>query len=142
MAKRLGTPYKRGKSEVIDNFTPTTATGELEGLPVCIASGKIDAVDNAADVVIGVSGAFENGKQSVIRSGLSVLVQLSGDLVIVPGTPVYIDSAAGSPTFKFTNVATDNTAVNATFAGAKEAGVDSAGNAYSHCALIDFVGGL
>lgn len=142
MAKRLGTPYKRGKSDVIVNYTPKTATGELEGLPVCLNGGAIDAVDNAADVVIGVSGAFENGKQSVVKAGLSVLVQLSGDLSITVGTPVYIDIAAGSPTFKFTNVSTENLAVNATFAGVKEAGVDSAGNAYANCALIDFVGGL
>ena len=34
MSKRLGTPYKRGNSDVIDNFAPNGGTAVAEGVAV------------------------------------------------------------------------------------------------------------
>lgn len=140
--KRLGTPYKRGKSDVIDNFAPNGAAAAGEGLAVCkAADGTVKAVSALTDIVLGVAGVLEPSKrQSVVRTGLEVYVQLDSGVSPSEGEAVYV-TAAG----KFTNAAkageNNNIAVNALFASGKVTAEDSAGKTCD-AAAIDFPGGL
>ena len=135
MSKRLGTPYKRGNSDVIENFAPAGGTAVAEGMAVALdANGDLKAVSSADDIVIGVAGICEHKRQSVVRNGLEVYVQIDSAAAPVIGGAVHV-TAAG----KFTH--TGGTQVNATFATGKVSGVNSKGEAVE-CAAIDFAGGL
>lgn len=140
MSKQLGTPYKRGKSDVIDNFAPNGGTPVGEGLAVTkAADGTIKAQSAASDVVIGVSGVCEIKRQSVVRCGLETYVQLATGATPADGKAVYVSDG------KFTDAAktgeTNNIAVNAVFCTGKVTAKDSKGNEYD-AAAIDFAGGL
>ena len=144
MSRRLGTPYMRGKSDVIENFAPYNSTAVAEGLAVILHSDGTLKAFAGSGVIIGVAGVKEIKTQSVVRAGLEVLVQLASGANPSAGAAVYV-TADG----KFTEAATvtvsdetvNNTAVNATFRGAKETAVNSAGTTCD-AAAIDFAGGL
>lgn len=136
MSRRLATPYVRGKSDVIENFAPYNNTAIAEGLAVVLHTDGTVKAYAGSGVIMGVSGMKEIKKQSVIRSGLDVLVRIASGITVASGDAVYVTSAG-----LFTNVSTDNTAVNATFRSAKETAIDNAGQSYD-AAAIDFAGGL
>ncbi len=136
MSRRLGTPYMRGKSDVIENFAPNGGNSVAEGLAVILHSDGTIKPYAGSGVIMGVAGMKEMKHQSVVRAGLEVLVQLASGAEPAPGAAVYVDANG-----KFTSVSTDNTPVNATFRGAKEAAITSAGMAVE-AAAIDFAGGL
>ena len=139
MAKHvLATPYIRGNSDVITNYEP--AEEIAAGTAVQLDSdGALEAADGTAPIK-GVAAYAEADKRlSVIESGKSVPVRLSGALTIVPGTKAYI-TAAGL----FTNVSTSNFGTRAVFVsdGTDEVVDGKTGAAVANCALIDFAGGL
>lgn len=136
MSRRLGTPYMRGKSDVIENFAPNGGNAVAEGLAVILHTDGTIKPYAGSGVIIGVAGLKELKHQSVVRSGLEVLVRLASGVTPAVGAAVYVDSDG-----KFTSTSTDNTAVNATFRGEKETAVDSTGTTYDAVA-IDFAGGL
>lgn len=135
MSKRVGTPYKCGNSQVIENFAPAGGTAVAEGLAVALDSkGELKAVSSADDIVIGVAGICEHKHQSVVRNGLEVYVVLDASAAPVIGGAVHVTTAG-----KFTH--TGGTQVNATFATGKVSGINSKGEVVE-CAAIDFAGGL
>lgn len=136
MSRRLGTPYMRGKSDVIENFAPNGGNAVAEGLAVILHTDGTIKPFAGSGVIIGVAGVKEIKTQSVVRAGLEVLVQLASGANPSAGAAVYV-TADG----KFTDSSSSATAVNATFRGAKEAAVNSAGTAVE-AAAIDFAGGL
>lgn len=137
--KQLGTPYKRGKSDVIDNFAPNGGAAVAEGVAVAQATDGTIKQAAAGDVIIGVSGLPEIKRQSVVRSGLEVYVQLADGAAPAIGKPVYVVGG------KFTQAAktgdADNVAVNAVFCTVKVKVRNSKGVEYD-AAGIDFPGGL
>lgn len=144
MSRRLGTPYMRGKSDVIENFAPNGGNAVAEGLAVILHTDGTIKPFAGSGVIIGVAGVKEMKNQSVVRNGLEVVVQIASGAVPAKGAAVYVDADG-----KFTQAATtgeggsavNNTAVNATFRGAKETAVTSAGTSVD-AAAIDFAGGL
>lgn len=136
MSRRLGTPYMRGKSDVIENFAPNGGNAVAEGLATVLHTDGTLKAYAGTGVIIGVAGMKEMKHQSVVRAGLEVLVQLASGAAPAVGAAVYVDKDG-----KFTSVSTDTTAVNATFRGEKETAIDSNGVSYD-AAAIDFAGGL
>lgn len=144
MSRRLGTPYMRGKSDVIENFAPNGGNAVAAGLAVILHTDGTIKPYAGSGVIIGVAGMKEMKHQSVVRAGLEVLVQLASGAVPAAGAAVYVDADG-----KFTQAATtseggsavNNTAVNATFRGAKETAIDASGTTHD-AAPIDFAGGL
>ena len=144
MSRRLGTPYMRGKSDVIENFAPNGGNAVAAGLAVILHTDGTIKPYAGSGVIIGVAGMKEMKHQSVVRAGLEVLVQLASGVTPSSGAAVYVDADG-----KFTPSATtgeggsavNNTAVNATFRGAKETAIDASGTTHD-AAPIDFAGGL
>lgn len=144
MSRRLGTPYMRGKSDVIENFAPNGGNAVAAGLAVILHTDGTIKPYAGSGVIIGVAGMKEMKHQSVVRAGLEVLVQLASGAVPAAGAAVYVDADG-----KFTQAATtgeggsavNNTAVNATFRGVKETAIDASGTTHD-AAPIDFAGGL
>ncbi|MDR2426832.1 MAG: hypothetical protein LBD46_06630 [Endomicrobium sp.] len=110
----LAKPVIRGNSDVVENFKFNGTLAEA-----IVAVGKaaklIDAdtvgVYDGTGTPYGVIGYAEiGGRVGVVRTAEKVGVVLDSALTIVPGSAVYI-----TDTGTFTNVATDNTAINATF---------------------------
>ena len=139
MSKQLGTPYKRGKSDVIDNFAPNGSAAVAEGLAVAKAADGTIKAAGADDVIIGVSGVCEIKRQSVVRCALETYVQLAEGAAPADGKAVYVSGG------KFTDAAktgeTANIPVNAVFCTGKVSCRDSKGNTVDGAA-IDFPGGL
>lgn len=139
MSKQLGTPYKRGKSDVIDNFAPNGGTSVAEGLAVAKAADGTIKAAGANDVIIGVAGVCEIKRQSVVRCALETYVQLAEGAAPADGKAVYVSGG------KFTDAAktgeTANIPVNAVFCTGKVSCRDSKGNTVDGAA-IDFPGGL
>lgn len=139
MSKQLGTPYKRGKSDVIDNFAPNGSAAVAEGLAVAKAADGTIKAAGADDVIIGVSGVCEIKRQSVVRCALETYVQLAEGAAPADGKAVYVSGG------KFTDAAktgeTANIPVNAVFCSGKVSCRDSKGNTIDGAA-IDFPGGL
>lgn len=145
MATLLGTPYKRGKSDVINAYDKPAEFIE-EGLAVVETSNvTIAKYSGSNGVVCGVMGHTEHKGASAVKCGQEVAVQLVDDVQTIATTDsVYVTSAG-----KFTNVSTSNTQVNATWCkidGAiiRDNGVVSGANKRENqkCAFISFVGGL
>ena len=145
MATLLGTPYKRGKSDVINAYDRPETFIE-EGLAVKKKKKKKNATFNGSNgIVCGVMGHTEHKGASAVKCGQEVAVQLDAGVESIAITDnVYVTSAG-----KFTNVASSNTQVNATWCnidGAiiRENGVVSGASKRENqkCAFISFVGGL
>lgn len=136
--KRLATPYKRGKSDVSDNFAPNGGVAVAEGVAVALqADGTIKAVAAASDVAFGIAAVLEpSKKQTVFRSGLETYVRLASGANPTVGAPVYVTT-----TGMFTQASAGGTAVNAVFASGKETVQDSTGATFDGAA-IDFPNGL
>lgn len=141
MGTLLGTPYERGKSDVI--VSRLVESPIEEGLFVTETDEKTAAAMSASATPRGVMGQNEIVGCSVVKAGLRVWVQLTHSDTPAAGDPVYVDPATG----KATTESTDMIAVNAVFASdeVRTDGIteNTGTKAYDvECALIDFVGGL
>lgn len=117
MAKLLGTPYERGKSDIVVSRKPTGGTALEEGLFVKQGAEGFVSLANAsaAAPAWGVIGQQEAVACAVVLAGLKVAVQLDDAITPTAGQTVYVSAV----TNKATN--TDNSAANygtaATFTG-------------------------
>jgi len=117
MAKILGTPYERGKSDVVISRKPTGAVALEEGLFVKQGVEGFVSLANAGGSAapFAVMGQQEAIAAGVLLSGLKVAVQLDDAITPTAGQIVYCSAV----TNKATN--TDNAAANpgtaATFTG-------------------------
>lgn len=117
MAKLLGTPYERGKSDIIVSRKPTSGTALEEGLFVKQGVEGFVSLANASAAAApwGVMGQQEAVACSVVLAGLKVAVQLDDSITPSAGQTVYVSAV----TNKATN--TDNSEANfgtaATFTG-------------------------
>lgn len=147
MATLLGTPYKRGKSDVINAYEKPETFIE-EGLAVVETSNvTIAKATGSNGIVCGVMGHTEHKGASAVKAGQEVAVQLdSGVASISDGDSVYV-----TPNGQFSNTdnSSANTQVNAIFVKVDGAyihtdGKVSGASARSNqsCAFISFVGGL
>lgn len=145
MATLLGTPYKRGKSDVINAYEKPETFIE-EGLCVVELTNTTIAKYNGSNgIPCGVMGHTEHKGASAVKCGQEVAVQLASGVTSIAITDsVYVTSDG-----LFTNVSTNNTQVNATWAkvGAtvvladgKVSGASARSN--QSCAFISFVGGM
>lgn len=134
----IGEVYKKGNSTVIETFAKP-ATEIAAGLAVEKSADGVAVLSSG--IACGVSGRTTNATMSVIKSGLEVAVQVD-DVTIADGEAVYVNKTS----HKFTNVSTDNTAVNAVFRSVKDDAaklIAANGNETTvKGALIEFVGGL
>lgn len=138
----LGSPLKRGNSDVIDNLEDTS--GEIK--PGCMVSVKPDGTAKiyaSGDTnLYGVSGYREHkNRLGVIRCGLEVPVAVDEAASPAVGKKVYL-TAAGLATDAAKTGETDNTATGAIFRSGKVVGVNAVTRETSDAALIDFPGGL
>lgn len=140
MAKLLGTPYERGKSDVI--VSRLVDEPIAEGLIVTDkGDGKV-ATFADGDTPFGVMGQREIVGSSVVLAGLRVYVQADDTCVPVVGKQVFV--MAGG---KVTSVAEGHTGIKAEFA---EAAVHADGivdntaikTKTAKNVLINFVGGF
>ncbi len=147
MAHILGTPYKRGKSDIIQAYNRPAQAIE-EGLGVVETSNVDIALHTGANgVCVGVMGGTEFKGASVVIAGAEVYVQLANAVNAINAAT---DSVYVGADGKFTNVAEGNTQVNATWVsvdgatvwndGIVEAGANKRTN--QKCACISFRGGM
>lgn len=147
MAHVLGTPYKRGKSDIIQAYNRPEQAIE-EGLGVVETSNVTIAKHTGANgVCIGVMGGTEFKGASAVIAGAEVYVQIPDtvEAIDAESDDVYVDANG-----KFTNLAEGNTQVNATWVsvdgatvwtdGIVEAGATKRKN--QKCACISFRGGM
>jgi len=108
MAKLLGTPYERGKSDKIISRRPTGGTAIQEGLFVKMGAEGFVSLANAGSAApaVGVMGQQEAIACGVVLSGLKVAVQLDDSITPSVGQIVYVSAI----TNKATN--TDNSEAN------------------------------
>jgi len=117
MSKLLGTPYERGKSDIIVSRKPTGGAALEEGLFVKQGVEGFVSLANASSSAPawGVIGQQEAVACAVVLAGLKVAVQLDDAITPAAGATVYVSAV----TNKATN--TDNSAANpataATFTG-------------------------
>jgi hypothetical protein len=113
MAKLLGTPYERGKTDSIVSRKPTGAVALQEGLFIKQGVEGFVSLANAggSDPAWGVMGQQESIAAGVVLSGLKVAVQLDDAITPAAGEIVYVSAL----TNKATN--TDNTGANPGTAG-------------------------
>lgn len=142
--KRFGTPYVRGKSEVIRSYRPKDGVAVAEGLFVGKdATGTLVAAGTSVTPK-GVSGVFELRHQSIVEAGLETYVRLADGAVPKDGLPVYV-TADGKATHLAQSGSgenqVENAQVNASFVSGPQTCRDSKGDTASGAA-IDFVGGL
>lgn len=145
MAHYLGTPYKRGHSDVIQAYDRPTPDIE-EGLAVVEKSGTtIEKATGSNGVIVAVMGGTEHKGASAVICGAEVAVQLDAGVSTITTT----ESVYVTPDGKFSN--TDNSGankqVNATWVDGvvHSDGVVSVGSSKrtnQKCALISFRGGL
>lgn len=145
MAHYLGTPYKRGHSDVIQAYDRPTTDIE-EGLAVVEKSGTtIEKATGSNGVIVAVMGGTEHKGASAVVCGAEVAVQLDDGVSTITTT----ESVYVTPDGKFSN--TDNSGankqVNATWVDGvvHSDGVVSVGpskRTNQKCALISFRGGL
>ncbi len=147
MAHILGTPYKRGKSDIIQAYNRPAQAIE-EGLGVVETSNVDIALHTGANgVCVGVMGGTEFKGASAVIAGAEVYVQLANAVNTINAAT---DSVYVGADGKFTNVAESNTQVNATWVsvdgatvwndGIVEAGANKRTN--QKCACISFRGGM
>lgn len=147
MAHSLGTPYKRGQSDIIKAYNRPTTDIE-EGLAITETNVvTIKQFAGASEIPAGVMGGTELKGASAVITGLEVFVQLDDRVEAITAN----DSVYVTETGKFTNVSEGNTQVNAHFM-ADEAGtfifddglVTIGANKRNNqkCAMISFAGGF
>lgn len=147
MAHILGTPYKRGKSDIIQAYNRPAQAIE-EGLGVVETTNVDIALHTGANgVCVGVMGGTEFKGASAVIAGAEVYVQLANAVNTINAAT---DSVYVGADGKFTNVAESNTQVNATWVsvdgatvwndGIVEAGANKRTN--QKCACISFRGGM
>lgn len=141
MGTLLGTPYERGKSDVI--VSRLVAAPIAEGLFVTETDEKTAAAMSSGKTPRGVMGQNEIVGCSVVKAGLRVWVQMTDSETPTAGGQVYVDPTTG----KATTTSAEMIAVNAVFASdeVRTDGIteNTATKAYNvRCALINFVGGL
>ena len=147
MAHILGTPYKRGKSDIIQAYNRPAQAIE-EGLGVVETTNVDIALHTGANgVCVGVMGGTEFKGASAVIAGAEVYVQLANAVNTINAAT---DSVFVGADGKFTNVAESNTQVNATWVsvdgatvwndGIVEAGANKRTN--QKCACISFRGGM
>lgn len=143
MGTLLGTPYERGKSDVI--VSRKVASAIEEGL--FVADKTKDEVEamGASKVPAGVMGQNEIVGCSVVKAGLRVYVQADDGCTPTVGAQVYVIPTTGKATH--TDNSGANIGVNAVFAeGAlKTNGISentSTKSTSKKCVAINFVGGL
>lgn len=147
MAHILGTPYKRGHSDVIQAYN-RPATDIEEGLAVAETNRVEITKFTGGDLIpVGVMGGTEFKGASAVKSGLEVFVQVAASVTAIATTDKVYVTATGV----FTNVAEGNTQINATWQadengttlfedGIVETGANKRTN--QKCAMISFVGGF
>lgn len=113
MAKILGKPYERGKSDSIVSRKPASGTALEEGLFVKEVTDGNTVGLLAGGVPFGVMGQQEAVACGVVIKGLKVAVQLNDAITPALGGTVYIDAS----TNKATDVDEANVATAATFTG-------------------------
>lgn len=117
MAKLLGTPYERGKSDVIVSRRPTGGVAIQEGLFVKQGNEGFVSLANASSSAPawGVMGQQEAIAAGILLSGMKVAVQLDDSITPAVGSIVYVSAV----TNKATNTANSaaNPATAATFTG-------------------------
>lgn len=141
MTTYLGTPYERGKTDLI--VTRLVDAPVEEGLFVYESAENKVAKMTASKTPFGVMGLNEIAGASVVVSGMKVKVQIETGSTPTVGGQVFIDATSG----KATTTETSNIATNATFASAtiEEDGVSNNTSTKSKnlkCVLINFAGGL
>lgn len=134
MAKFLGTPYERGKSDAI--VTRETKTKIEEGLIVYLDGQHTCGLIEPDKIPYAVSGKANIVAQEFVVSGLSVYAQTDDESVTI-GEQVYVDEATG----KVTRVAEGNVMVNAIFRSGVEDCQNSKREKFKGVA-IDFANGL
>lgn len=134
MAKFLGTPYERGKSDAI--VTREVAEKIEEGLIVQQDGEHTCKLIEADKIPYAVSGKANIVAQEFVVSGLKVYVQTDDESVTI-GEPVYVDEATG----KVTGTADGHTALNAIFRSNVEDCQNSKREPFKGVA-IDFANGL
>lgn len=140
MATLLGTPYERGKSDVI--VSRLVDAPIEEGLIVADAGeGKVKAFEGGA-TPFGVMGQNEIVGCSVVVAGMKVYVQADNGCNPTIGNQVYV-TAEG----KVTHVEDGNTGLNAEFseASVRENGISdntATKSMNKRCVAINFVGGF
>lgn len=140
MATLMGTPYERGKSDVI--VSRRIDAPVAEGLVVADAGdGKVKAY-TGAETPFGIMGQNEIVGCSVVTAGLKVYAQADEGCTPTVGGAVYVTTAG-----KVTHDSSGTKLVNAEFAekACKENGVIdniSAKSMTQKCVAINFVGGL
>lgn len=152
MATLLGTPYKRGKSDIINAYDRPETFIE-EGVAVVETSNTtIAKFDGSNGVICGVMGHTEHKGASVIKAGQEVAVQLSSEVTAIDPKleRVYV-TADGLFTNDEGAEGSENTPVNAIWVDTgdgeycvMENGIVSGSSKRSNqkCAFISFVGGL
>ena len=139
----LGTPYERGKSDVI--VSRKVASPIEEGLFVADKSMTEVEAMGADKTHAGVMGQNEIVGCSVVKSGMRVYVQADDSCTPTVGGQVYVIPTTGKATH--TDNSGANVGVNATFAeGAlKSDGIvdnTTSKSTTKKCVAINFVGGL
>lgn len=144
MGTLLGTPYERGKSEII--VSRKVAAPIEEGLVVADkGAGEVEAFATGK-TPYGIMGQKEVVGCSVVMAGLQVYMQADDACVPTIGGQVFI-TAAGKASHEEGAAEPKAVGINAVFASAtvKEDGIteNTATKAYNRkCVLIDFVGGM
>ena len=143
MGTLMGTPYERGKSDVI--VSRLVASPIEEGLIVADKSKTEVEAMGSGKVPAGVMGQNEVVGCSVVQAGLRVYAQADDGCTPTVGAQVYVIPATGKVTH--TDNSSANIGINATFAeGAlKTDGISentSTKSSTKKCVAINFVGGL
>jgi len=143
MGTLLGTPYERGKSDVI--VSRKVASAIEEGLFVADKSKTEVEAMGSGKTPAGVMGQNEIVGCSVVKAGMRVYVQADDACEPTVGGQVYVIPTSGKATH--TDGSGANVGVNAVFteASLKSDGIseNTATKAYNKkCVAIDFVGGL
>lgn len=143
MGTLMGTPYERGKSDVI--VSRKVASPIEEGLFVADKSNTEVEAMGASKVPAGVMGQNEIVGCSVVKAGLRVYVQADDGCEPTVGAQVYVIPSTGKATH--TDNSSTNIGVNAVFAegSLKADGISENTSSKSYtkkCVCINFVGGL
>ena len=138
----LATPTLRGKSDVITNYDVNEPAVEPGYTASVDANGKVVKYDGTA-ALAGVAAYKEKGgRQSVIKSGLGVVVRVVAEETPAVGQPANVVKATGLFTTAEANGSTI-IATKAVFMSQKQIALHAFDRTpVENCAIIDFEGGL